>query len=70
LVFDAEVRLDFNAAHEIDVEIAPTEAHWNQLKVLVFSAVAVSNTNELTTGGSLCLFWRLPWLNYISLCLF
>ncbi|MFT6951935.1 MAG: hypothetical protein ACJAUL_003091 [Paraglaciecola sp.] len=44
LVFDAEGRLDFNAAHEIDVETAPTEAHWAKLKELVFGAVAVSNT--------------------------
>ena len=44
LVFDAEGRLDFNADHEVDVETAPTEAHWAQLKELVFGAVAVSNT--------------------------
>ncbi|GAC35233.1 hypothetical protein [Paraglaciecola polaris] len=44
LVFDAQGRLDFNAAHEIDAETAPTEAHWAQLKELVFGAVAVSNT--------------------------
>ncbi|MGO4894355.1 hypothetical protein [Flavobacterium sp. W21_SRS_FM6] len=44
LVFDAEGRLDFNAAHEIDVETAPTEAHREQLKELLFGAVAVINT--------------------------
>lgn len=44
LVFDAQGRLDFNAAHEIDVETAPTEAHREQLKELVFGAVTVSNT--------------------------
>lgn len=44
LVFNAEGRLDFNTAHEIDVETAPTEAQREQLKELVFGAVAVSNT--------------------------
>ena len=44
LVFDAQGRLDFNAAHEIDVETLPTEAHWQQLKELVFGAVAVSDS--------------------------
>ena len=44
LVFDAEGRLDFNAEHEIDVETAPTEAHREQLKELLFGAVAVINT--------------------------
>ena len=44
LVFDAKGRLDFNAAHEIDVVTAPTEAHRAQLKELVFGAVTVSNT--------------------------
>ena len=43
LVFDAEGRLDFNAAHEIDAETAPTETHCTQLKELVFGTIAVSN---------------------------
>jgi hypothetical protein len=44
LVFDAEGRLNFNAAHEIDVETAPTEAHREQLKELLFGSLAFSNT--------------------------
>ena len=41
LVFDAEGRLDFNAAHEIDVETVLTEAHRTQLNDLVFGAAAI-----------------------------
>jgi len=44
LVFDAQGRVDFNAAHEIDVETLPTEAHWAQLKELVFGAAVVSDS--------------------------
>jgi hypothetical protein len=41
LVVDAEGRLDFNAAHEIDVETVLTEAHRAQLNDLVFGAAAI-----------------------------
>jgi len=44
LVFDVQGALDLNAAHEINVVTAPTEAHRAQLKELVFGAVTVSNT--------------------------
>jgi len=44
IVFDAEGRLDVNAAHEVDGEATPTEAQRAKLKEFVFDAVAVSDT--------------------------
>ena len=40
LVFDAQGSLDLHAAHAIDAEAAPTQAHWAQVRTWVFAGAS------------------------------